>query len=128
MTVALDTSVILAALLDESGGDQVTEVMSDAVISTVNVLEAYTVFARKGLSTATLDTFLQFRGIEIAPLSGADAESAGRMVTLTATAGLSLGDRACLALAVARGAMVLTADRPWLRFAEPLGIQIKAIR
>jgi ribonuclease VapC len=124
----MDSSVIVAALLHEQGGDQVADFMGEGLISTVNVAEVYAIFTRRGLSPAILATFLGYRGIEIVPLSLAVAETAGRMIALTASAGLSLGDRACLALGLSRQAMILTADRTWLQFAEPLGIEIKIIR
>ena len=128
MTVVLDSSVIVAALLQEPGGDQVADFMGEGLISTVNVAEVYAIFTRRNLSKATLATFLGYRGIEIVPLSVAVAEATGRMVAMTASAGLSLGDRACLALGISRRAIVLTADRAWLQFAEPLGLEIKIIR
>lgn len=128
MTVVLDSSVIVATLLDEPGGNQVGDVLGDALISTVNVAEVYTIFTKRGLSHALLDTFLGYRGIEIVPLSLAVAEMTGKIATLTASAGLSLGDRACLALGLSRQAEILTADRTWLQFADPLSLWIKTIR
>ena len=128
MTVVLDSSVIVAALLQEPGGDQVADCMGEGLISTVNVAEVYAIFTRRSLPQSILATFLGYRGIEIVPLSLAVAEATGRMVAMTASAGLSLGDRACLALGLSRRATILTADRAWLQFAEPLGLEIKIIR
>jgi ribonuclease VapC len=46
----------------------------------------------------------------------------------TRTVGLSLGDRACLALARSRKAVALTADRPWSQVADAVGVTVRCIR
>lgn len=64
--------------------------------------------------------------IEIVPFGIDDAALAASLVPLTRALGLSLGDRACLALAIRRDAAALTADRTWLRL--DLAIEIDSIR
>ena len=66
--------------------------------------------------------------VEVEPFGLASARSAARIRGLLPSAGLSLGDRACLALAVARGLPVITADRAWLGNAGTLGVEVRAIR
>jgi PIN domain nuclease of toxin-antitoxin system len=56
------------------------------------------------------------------------AYDAGMLIKKTNSAGLSFGDRACLALARRLGAKVLTADRAWSRVAAATGTQIEVIR
>jgi PIN domain nuclease of toxin-antitoxin system len=56
------------------------------------------------------------------------AFDAGLLFSLTGAAGLSLGDRACLALARRRAATALTADRAWARVAEAVGVEVELIR
>ncbi len=124
----LDSSAVLAVILEELGADLVAKNLSAALISTVNVAETYGIAARRGLSADLVRGFLTYQGIGIVPLCSYDAEVAGRMMGLTAKPGLSLGDRCCLALGLSQKAQVLTADRAWLKFAEPLGLDIKAIR
>jgi ribonuclease VapC len=126
--VVLDSSAILAVILDEPGADLVSDSLGAALVSTVNVAETYTIVSRVGLPVDLVRDFLNYKGIEIVPLSHYDAEIAGRMITLTNTSGLSLGDRCCLALGMARKAIILSADRAWLPFAEPLGLKIEIIR
>ena len=128
MTIALDTSSILALIKNEPGADTVLAALGDAVVCTANVAEVYSFFARNGLPRGVVDEFMAHRGLEIAPLSLAEAELAGSFVEFTRAAGLSLGDRCCLALAKLRGIVALTADRPWLQFSEPLGVKIELIR
>jgi ribonuclease VapC len=126
--VVLDASAIIAAIQNEPGGDKVTNVFGHALVSTVNVAETYTIAEREGLHGNIVRGFFEYRGVSIVPLSLLQAEMAGRMATLTNTGGLSLGDRCCLALAISEKAEVMTADRAWLQFAEPLGLTIKSIR
>lgn len=56
------------------------------------------------------------------------ARAAGRLRTVTASAGLSLGDRFCLALAAKEGLPALTADRAWARIADAVGVEVVTIR
>jgi ribonuclease VapC len=128
MKVVLDASAILAAIQNEPGGDKIADVLGHALISTVNVAETYTIAERKSLHSDLVRGFFEYRGIDIVPLSHVQAEIAGRMASLTNAAGLSLGDRCCLALAISEKAEVITADRVWLQFAKPLGLTIKSIR
>ncbi len=128
MTTVLDSSVIIAALKDEPGGDLVEQYVSSGLVSTANVAEVYSYAARAGKPVELVHTFLAYQGLEIVDLSREQAMVAGKLTTLTRSAGLSLGDRSCLALALERNCAVLTADRPWIQFAEPLGIEIKTIR
>ncbi len=128
MKIVLDASAIVAAIQNEPGGDKLADALGHAFVSTVNVAETYTIAERKSLHSDLVRGFFEYPGIDIVPLSLVQAEIAGRMATLTNVAGLSLGDRCCLALAISERAQVLTADRVWLQFAEPLGITIKSIR
>lgn len=126
--VVFDASVILAAILGERGGDEVFDRIDEAAVSSVNVAEVYAYAAVNGLRTDAMDAFFADTGIEITPFSHDQAVTAGRMAALTRKAGLSLGDRACLALAAERVAEVLTADRPWAAFAGDLGLKITLLR
>lgn len=67
-------------------------------------------------------------GATVVPFDASQVEICGLLRTATRRSGLSLGDRACLALARVQGAVAVTADRVWLPLAEPLGIVIECIR
>lgn len=56
------------------------------------------------------------------------AKMAGHLRAATSEAGLSLGDRFCLALALRDGLPVWTADRQWASIAETTGAKVKIIR
>ena len=126
--VVLDASVVLAAILGEPGGDTVFERIGSAVISAVNVAEVYTYAAINEFPTPAIDAFFNETGIEIAPFTHDLAIDTGRLAALTRKAGLSLGDRACLALAILRDAEVLTADRAWSQIAEAAGVTVTLLR
>ncbi len=126
--IIIDASAILAAILGESGGDAVFDMLDDAAVSTVNVAEVYTYAALNDLPTAAIDAFFADTGIEIAPFDQQQAVTAGQLASVTRKAGLSLGDRSCLALAKIRGARVLTADRPWQQVADDAGLTITLLR
>lgn len=126
--VVLDASAILAAILGEAGGDTVFDKLEHATVSTVNVAEVYTYAAINELPTGAIDAFFADTGIEIAPFEHEQAITAGQLAGITRKAGLSLGDRSCLALSKIRRAEVLTADRPWEQVAEAVGLTITLLR
>jgi ribonuclease VapC len=124
----LDASVILAAILGEPGGDEVFDQIEFAFVSAVNVAEVYTYAAVHGFSTDAIHAFFAETGIEVVSYELEQAVTTGRLAAITRKAGLSLGDRACLALAQQKKVEVLTADRPWLTFADVLGLKIRLLR
>jgi PIN domain nuclease of toxin-antitoxin system len=128
----LDASALLAHLRDEPGADVVAEaIASGAVISTVNLAEVFSRVADRGGDPAKLAVELTQSGlldgaITVEPFTAADAIDAGRLRPLTRDAGLSLGDRACLALARRLDAPALTADTDWQGVAH--GVELRPIR
>jgi len=126
--VVIDASAILAAILGEAGGDSVFDLLDEAIVSTVNVAEVYTYAAINELSTEAIDAFFADTGIAIVSFDWVQAVTAGQLARITRKAGLSLGDRSCLALAKARNAEVLTADRPWQQVAGATGLTITLLR
>lgn len=128
MTVVLDASALLAALLDEPGKDRVDAAINGAIMSTVNLAEVVGHFARAGVEPGAIQTLLGGLPIDYVPPDIALAMDAGAMRTITDRAGLSLGDRFCLAQARRSGAAALTADRSWRVLAAPLGVEVELIR
>ena len=112
--VVLDASAILALLNDESGADQVLSALDRAVVSTVNMSEVFAKLTDKGLAHNLAMDAVQALGIEAVVFTVEHAFACGVLRPLTKTGGLSLGDRACLALAQSLKATVVTADRAWL--------------
>ena len=132
MTPVLDASALLAHLRDEPGADFVAEAIAGgAVISTVNLAEVFSRVADRGEDPAKLAAELTQSGlldgaITVEPFTTADAIDAGRLRPLTCDAGLSLGDRACLALARRLEAPALTADTDWQGVTH--GVELRPIR
>ncbi len=126
--IVLDASVILAAILGEPGGEIVFEQIQNVKVSAVNVAEVYTYAAVNNFPTDAIDALFLQTGIAVIPFSFAQATITGRMAAITRKSGLSLGDRACLALAQQEQADVLTADRLWTSFANELGLKISLLR
>ena len=102
-SVVLDTSALLAYVKGESGADDVAAVIGDAVISAVNYAEAVTKLVEKGMSLPLVRTTIGIAGLDVVDFDRNLAEIAGAMFATTKPFGLSLGDRACLALAGREG-------------------------
>ena len=117
MGAVLDASALLAYLQREAGADSVRSVISNARISTVNWIEVVQKIDGEALEAARLRTSLEGLGLAFVPLTSAQAEIAGGLRSRTKGHGLSLGDRACLALGIDLRAPVYTADRVWARLA-----------
>jgi PIN domain nuclease of toxin-antitoxin system len=128
MTVVLDASALLAALLDEPGKDQVDAVINGALMTTVNLAEVVGHFAKLGADRADIDALLAGLPIVYVEADKDLAIEAGLMRSAGEPAGLSLGDRICLALATRVGAKALTADRAWRTIATSLGADVELIR
>ena len=126
MSAVLDASALLAYLQQETGAEIVKATMGRAVVSTVNWAEVVQKITPTADEAAELRRSLQSLGLAFIPLSVAQAEVAGRLRETTARFGLSLGDRACLALGMEDGGTVFTADRMWREL--QLDIEIRTIR
>jgi ribonuclease VapC len=127
MTVVLDASALLALLHNETGADIVEEaLLSKAVISTVNWTEVIQKAIAKNISIDDLDNELEELGLSFISFDSQQARIAGSLWQQTKVLGLSLGDRACLALAIHLDLPVLTADKIWQQL--DIGISIQLIR
>lgn len=129
MTVpVLDASALIAMLKAEPGGDQVAGAIAGARMGVFNLAEVISHFANLGMPADAIDAMLAPLPITLVPADSALARTAGHLRTLTASAGLSLGDRFCLALARQEGRPAWTADRAWANVAEDVGVEIVLIR
>ncbi|HWS27723.1 MAG TPA: type II toxin-antitoxin system VapC family toxin [Xanthomonadales bacterium] len=122
--VVLDASALLAYLFAETGHATVAAVIDACCLSSVNLAEVLSRFARDGHNPELVHHQIAGSGIEIVPFLGEDAALAAGLVPLTQSFGLSLGDRACLALALRRNVTALTADRVWAELDLPIAIKV----
>lgn len=126
--VVLDASAVLALLRREPGGAEVESVVKGALISVVNWAEIISFFVRRGTSAEDAEEILQALSLHAVDATHAMATSVGALRDTTAQAGLSLGDRFCLALALERGLPAMTTDKAWSRVAEAVGVDVKLVR
>jgi PIN domain nuclease of toxin-antitoxin system len=123
---ALDASALLALLNEEPGHETVASVISEAVISAVNLAEVVGKLADQGIADQELRRAIDALGIAVIPFDEAQAYAAGLLRPQTRRAGLSLGDRACLGLARLRKAPAYTTDRGWRKVSA--GVEVRPIR
>lgn len=126
MTLVIDSSVVLAILFDEPGGKEAFSMMDGGLMSSVNLSEVFTKCIENKATAEFAETQVRRLGLELVPFSTEDAVGAAKLRPLTRQQGLSLGDRACLALALGRGLPVLTADRHWDGL--DIGVDLRLIR
>ena len=112
--IVLDASALLALLFREAGHDTVASFLAQSYLSTVNLSEVLGRFARDGHDVQQARKQIDASPIKIIPFSAQQAAIAATLLPFTKPLGLSLADRACLALAIDRQAAVVTADRVWL--------------
>ncbi len=124
-TAVLDASAILAMLLGEAGAETVADAIANgAAMSTVTYAEVRTVLLRTGRDTNALA--LVAAQVFVESFNVADADTAADLIVKGGRLGLSLGDRACLALAKRLRAPALTAERVWAQL--DAGIEVILIR
>jgi len=124
----LDASALLAVLLGEPGGARVGHVLMDSAMTTVNFAEVVGHYSCNGGRDAEIRAVLDPLPISLVPFDQELAYQVGILLPLTRAAGLSLGDRACLALARRLDVPALTADRAWQAIASQVGVRVELIR
>lgn len=128
--IVLDASALLAYVYGEPGAETVEAALSAAVIHAVNFAEVLSRLAERGSSPEDSQGVLEAAGVmklltvDVGTVE--DALNAARLRPLTKSAGLSLGDRYCLALAQRLGVTALTADRQWADL--DVGVTVQVIR
>lgn len=124
----LDASALIAMLRSESGADKVSQSISDARMSVVNYSEVVSYFVHAGMEPRDVDAMLDPLPIEWIPVDKELAKLAGHLRKSTVSAGLSLGDRFCIALSLRDGLSAWTADKGWQAIEQDTGADIVLIR
>jgi PIN domain nuclease of toxin-antitoxin system len=126
-SVVLDASAILAILQQEPGAENLpAELLAESVASTVNLAEVQTKLTKKGFSAEEAWALACSPVPEIVAFDEDLAKDTGALIRITERFGLSLGNRACLALARALHAPVYTTERIWKNV--QVGVVIHVIR
>ena len=126
MSVVFDSSALLAIVFREDGAVAAERRLSGGIVSAVNASEVIARLVDYGMSGEDARNELLNFGLEIRPFDTALAVAAGQLRAATREKGLSLGDRACVALAILEQAGVVTADRAWAGL--DLDVQVELIR
>ncbi|MYE81074.1 MAG: type II toxin-antitoxin system VapC family toxin [Gammaproteobacteria bacterium] len=126
MSIVYASSAVLAILLDEPGARRAAETLDHGVLSAVNASEVVARLIDQGAKDDDAGGALQGLDLAIRPFDESLAVAAGLLRRSTRRRGLSLGDRACLALALRERAPVLTADRAWTEL--ELDVEVELIR
>lgn len=122
--VILDASTVLAALRSEPGGQALWARLAGARISSVNLSEIVSKLIDLGSDPDTALQDVSALRLDVVPFDRETALLAGRLRADTRHCGLSLGDRACLALAIRESATALTADRAWVDLDLPCKVEL----
>jgi ribonuclease VapC len=125
--IVLDASALLAVLNQETGSENLPpDRLAQAVISAVNLAEVHSKLVREGMDPDEAWEDAMGPVVECAPFTIDHARIVGSLAARTRSLGLSLGDRACLALGLMLKAPVYTADRAWKGL--KVGVRVHAIR
>jgi ribonuclease VapC len=130
MLYVMDASAILALMQAEKGWEVVDDLIREqqCVASCVNIAEVGTRMIDKGLAPSQLERTLKELDIQPVDFDLEQSTLCAELRLSTKHAGLSLGDRACLALTKLMDGTAVTSDRAWLDIAEVTQIKVKMIR
>ena len=114
-SVVLDASAILAVLYGEPGQDEIRERIRGANVrvGAVNVCEVSAKLSEAGLDKDEVREALGALSPTVHPFDEELALEAGALRPALSHRGLSLADRACLALANSLGVAAITTDSDW---------------
>ena len=119
----LDASALIALFHREPGWEAVQAVLGESAISAINLTETITKLTRKGGEPRFVERYLRGMPMPVVPWDEDLAWESRDMAPLAFTRGISLGDRACLALARHFGAIAMTSDSEWPK----LGLNVRVV-
>lgn len=124
--LVVDASAIIAFLVGEPFTRFDGERIANCLVSAVNLTEVLARLSEIGVPESETAAAVSRLNLRVVAFDEAQAHTAARLRPLTRRAGLSLGDRACIALGAARGCPVVTADRAWASL--DVGVEVILIR
>jgi ribonuclease VapC len=124
----LDASAILAVILEEPGADRAEAYLLEAAASAVNIGEVVARLRDLGMPERTVEEVVTGLQLDVHAHDVSAAFASGFLRRRTRRVDLSLGDRACLALAQALNMPAVTTDRDWLKVADAIGVRVELIR
>lgn len=124
--VVLDASAVLAVVHNERGSDIVVASLPDALLSAVNFAETVSKLVERNVAAEFAVVAVLRLGLTIVDFDSGLAAKAGGLRLQTKHLGLSLADRACLALAAREGVPALTGNQKWARL--DIGVDVRLFR
>jgi ribonuclease VapC len=115
----LDASAVIALIRGETGADRVAEYVGEGLISTVTLQEVVKALLVRGIALDTARGLIDAINLEPRPHRVEDAYAAAALFQATKSKGSGLGDRTCMALAIAEGLPAITTDRAWSELTIP---------
>ena len=124
--IVLDASALIAFLRREPGAEKVSAVLTRSCISAVNLAETFGKMVEYGKRVEDMAYQIERLRIPVIPFDGEHAKLAASFWKQTRSVGMSLGDRACLALALHTGLPAYTTEEDWRKC--DTGVQVVKIR
>ena len=124
--LVLDASAILAVLHKEPGSSHVEPHMAGSLVSSVNLAEVGARLSDQGMPMDAVQSVIAALGMQVVAFDETQAIASAALRAKTRKFGLSLGDRACLALAERERLPVMTGDRTWAQLT--IGFEIRVFR
>lgn len=124
---AIDASALLALVFREKGADYVRDRLPLCRISAVNLAEVASRLSDRGMPDVEAAELIHATGVDCVPFDARQALASASLHRETRAFGLSLGDRACLALAGTGKLTALTADRIWTDAGPVAGVDVDLI-
>ncbi len=125
-SAVVDSSVIIAYLRSEPGGDRAAPYLPGGLVSAVNLAEVASKMAEDGMAVDEMRLTVSELGVEVVAFTADQALETGALRPSTRAQGLSVGDRACLVLARQENLAAVTADRRWAEL--DIGVEVVLIR
>ena len=125
--IVFDSSALIMLFAKEKGYEIIKQHMKNAIISSVNIAEVYKYCIEvQNLTEDDCRSLIKLSGIKIIEFCEEQALITAKIIKKTKPYGLSLGDRACIALAMLKKHPVLTCDKIWQKV--DLGIEFLMAR
>jgi ribonuclease VapC len=129
LKAVVDSSVVLAKMFREPGGDALMAAIADgSVMSDINRAEVINRLMRDGADPLTALASAEGVDLEAIPFSTEFLPAMTVMFPHAKRANLSLADCACLATARHLRLPALTADKAWAEIAGDVGVEVVVVR
>ncbi len=122
--IVFDASAILAILKEETGSKTIEKYLDKGVMSAVNFSEVIAQLIKHGMPEKMALSTVNSLGLTVIPFDSQNAYDAAVLIKNTSKTGLSMGDRACLALAQSLKKPAITADKAWGKLDVQINIKI----